>query len=288
MVVMNKIVINCLFLVPSIALAYTSPGSPQGHLNDFTNTLSAEAKSSLEQSLISYEQASGHQIAVAIIPELKDETIETYAFKLFKEWGIGQKGKNNGVLFLISIKDREMKIEVGYGLEGALTDIEAGNIVDNIVPPYFKAGDYAGGIKAGLDGIIQAIGGTLEPSSPSFTKEGVRGWSGNYFWVVIGLFMWLTSVLARSRSWWLGGVIGAVAGGIIWLVWSMIFTLPILVLGGLLLDYIVSKKYKQAAATGNFHGLWWMGGGKHPWDKGGGWGGFGGGMSGGGGASGRW
>ena len=269
--------------------AYQSPGSPTGHINDFANVLNADAKSSLEQSLSNYEQASGHQVAVAIIPELKDETIETYAFKLFREWGIGSKGKNDGVLFLISLNDREMKVEVGYGLEGALTDIESGNIVDNIVPPYFKAGDYAGGILAGLEGIKQAIGGELESSAsrPKARRSLGEGW-GNYFWIGIGLFMWLTSILARSRSWWAGGVIGAVAGGIIWLVWSMIFTLPILVVGGLLLDYIVSKKYKQAAATGNFAGLWWMGGGKHPWDKGGSWGGFGGGMSGGGGASGRW
>lgn len=282
---MNKLTLLLLFLFPSIVFAYTSPGSPQGHINDFANVLSGQAKQEIEQTLSAYEAQSQNQIAVAIIPELKDETIETYAFKLFKDWGIGQKGKDNGVLFLISLKDREMKVEVGYGLEGALTDIESGNIVDNIVPSYFKAGDYTGGIKAGLDGIIQAIGS--EVSVPARKSSRNNADVGNYFWIAIGLFMWLTSILARSRSWWAGGVIGAVAGGVIWLIWSIIAALPVLVIGGLLLDYIVSKKYKQAAAMGNFHGLWWMGGGKHPWDKGG-WGGFGGGMSGGGGASGRW
>lgn len=283
---MSKLLILLLFLFPSTVLAYTSPGQPTGNINDFTNTLSTDAKASLEELLNAYEQSHGHQIAVAIIPELKDETIDTYSVKLFEDWGIGSRDQDNGVLFLVSLQDREMKIEVGYGLEGALTDIESGNIVDNIVPAYFQAGDYDGGVRAGVDGIIQAIGKEVSVPARSSSRSGAD--IGNYFWIGIGLFMWLTSILARSRSWWLGGVIGAVAGGIIWFIWSMIFTLPILVLGGLLLDYIVSKKYKQAAAAGNFHGLWWMGGGKHPWDKGGGWGGFGGGMSGGGGASGRW
>ncbi len=281
------LLVSILLLIPSIAFAYTSPGNPSGHVNDFAGVLSANAKSDLEELLAGYEQKNGAQIAVAVIPELKDETIETFAVRLYQEWGIGQKDKDNGALFLISVKDREMRIEVGYGLEGDLTDIESSQIVDTIVPPYFKAGDYDGGARAGAVAIMQGIGGDMNILPAKSQNGGSFPW-GNYFWIVIGLFMWLTSILARSRSWWLGGVIGAAVGGFIWLVWSIIFTLPILAAVGLLFDYIVSHKYKQAAAAGNFHGLWWMGGGRHPWDKGGGFGGFGGGLSGGGGASGRW
>lgn len=300
---MNKILILLLLLFPSTALAYTSPGNPTGRVNDFANVLSADAKSSLEELLNGYEQKNGHQIAVAIIPELKDETIETYAEKLYQEWGIGQKGKDNGALFLVSIKDREMRVEVGYGLEGDLTDIEAKNIVANVVPPYFRSSDYNEGVRAGVVAMMQAIGGEITASeaagparnaSPARQPNGSQGGGrsdagvGNYFWFGIFIFIWLTSILARSRSWWLGGAVGGVIGVIIWIIVSAWFWTPILVVFGLLFDYIVSRKYKTAVATGNFHGLWWMGGGRGPWDKGGGWGGFGGGSSGGGGASGRW
>jgi len=286
--IMKKFILLILIaLFPTAIFAYTSPGSPTGHINDFANVLSADAKTSLEQTLSNYETQSGNQLAVAIIPELEDETIETFAEKLYQEWGIGKKGKDNGALFLVSVKDRKMRIEVGYGLEGDLTDIESKKILDNVVPPYFKASDYNSGVQAAVSAMIEAIGGELNVA-PAKKSSASQFPYGNYFWIAIGLFMWLTSILARSRSWWLGGVIGGVVGAVIWIVWSIIFTLPVLVVFGLLFDFIVSKKYKQAASTGNFHGLWWMGGGKGPWDKGGGWGGFGGGRSGGGGASGGW
>ncbi|OGY91932.1 MAG: hypothetical protein A3H70_02190 [Candidatus Komeilibacteria bacterium RIFCSPLOWO2_02_FULL_48_11] len=274
-------------LLPTVVFGYTSPGNPTGHINDFANVLSADAKSSLEELLSAYEQKSGHQLSVAIISELKDETIETYAEKLYQEWGIGQKGKDNGALFLVSVNDREMRIEVGYGLEGDLTDIEAKHLVSAVAPPYFRINDYDQGVRAGVVGMIQAIGGDINVLPEPKSETSQLPW-GNYFWFAIFIFMWLTSILARSRSWWLGGVVGGVIGIIVWIAVSAWFWTPILVLAGLIFDYFVSIKYKQASAAGNFAGLWWLGGGKHPWDKGGGWGGFGGGSSGGGGASGRW
>lgn len=284
---MKKLTILLLFLFPSIVLAYTSPGSPQGYVSDFANVLSTEGKQKIEDLLTNYEKNSGNQLAVAIIPELKDETIETYATKLYQEWGIGQKGKDNGALFLISIKDRATRIEVGYGLEGELTDVESKQILVNVVPPYFRANDYDGGVRAVVTAMFEAIGGDLNVAPVKKSNSSKIPFQ-EYFWLGIGLFMWLTSILARSRSWWAGGVVGAVIGGIIWFVAAVWFWTPILIIGGLIFDYIVSKKYKQASAAGNFAGLWWMGGGKGPWDKGGGWGGFGGGRSGGGGASSGW
>jgi len=230
------LLVFCLF--PTVVFAYTSPGNPTGHINDFANVLSSEGKQKIEQTLSTYEQQSGNQLAVAIIPELKDETIETYAEKLYQEWGIGQKGKDNGALFLVSIKDREMRIEVGYGLEGDLTDIESKKILDNVVPSYFRANDYDGGVRAGAEAMISAIGGELNVA-PAKKSDSSGFPYGNYFWFAIFIFMWLTSILARSRSWWLGGVIGGIVGVIIWIVWSIIFTLPVLVVFGLLLDFIV-------------------------------------------------
>src|SRR3990167_7100149 len=104
-------------LLPTVVFGYTSPGNPTGHINDFANVLSADAKSSLEELLSAYEQKSGHQLSVAIISNLGGETVATYAEKLYQEWGIGQKGKDNGALFLAGIAERAMRIETGYGLE---------------------------------------------------------------------------------------------------------------------------------------------------------------------------
>lgn len=285
------VAITAFFLFSSASsLAYTSPGKPLGLISDFADMMSAQTRDTLEQTLRAYEQKTGRQIAVATINELGDETVETYTVRLFQEWGIGQKGKDNGALFLISKNDREMRIEVGYGLEGELTDIESKKIIDDVAAPYFKSNDFDGGVSAAVKSILAAIDSQGEEVAVASSQSNRgRGLNWEYvFWMGIGLFMWLTTILARSRSWWLGGVIGGVAGVVIWLMWAMWFSVPILIFLGLLFDYLVSRKYQQASASGNFSGLWWLGGGRHRWDKGSGWGGFGGGMSGGGGASGRW
>lgn len=290
---MKRLLFVFLLLFPLVTYAYTSPGKPAGLVSDFAGLLSPSTRDTLEQTLRAYEQNTGRQIAVATISELKDETIETYAVRLFAEWGIGQKGKDNGALFLISKNDRRMRIEVGYGLEGDLTDIESKKIIDNVVTPYFKESNFDGGVSAAVTAMLAAIDnqGGQDAVASGQTSRG-RGLDWQYiFWLGIGLFMWLTAILARSRSWWLGGVIGGVAGVVIWLMWALWFSVPILIVLGLFFDYIVSRKYQRASASGNFSGLWWMGGGMNRWDKGGGWGGFGGfggGSSGGGGASGRW
>lgn len=284
--------ITAFFLFSAVSsYAYTSPGKAVGLVSDFAALLSSPARDTLEQTLRAYEQKTGRQISVVTINELKDETIETYATRLFEEWGIGQKGKDNGALFLISKNDREMRIEVGYGLEGDLTDIESKKIINDIARPYFHNNDFDGGVSAAVSAMLSAIDSqNYEAAGSSSQSKQGSGFNLQYiFWLGIGLFMWLTAILARSRSWWLGGVIGGVAGGIIWFVWAMWFSVPILIVLGLVFDYIISRKYQRASAAGNLANLWWMGGGANRWDKGGGgWGGFGGGSSGGGGASGRW
>jgi len=297
-VFMKKLILILLFL-PCVALAYTSPGQPRGFVNDYAGVLDFNQKQELELLLSDYEIKTSNEISIVFINELVDETIETYAVKLFEDWGIGKKDKDNGVLFLASIKDRQMRIEVGYGLEGDLTDIESGRIVNNIVPQYFKEEDYSGGAMAATQGIISAIGADYEiPSSIEVVPLSQKNYGFHiteYFWFIIFIFIWMGSVFARSRSWWLGGVIGAIAGVIILISQGSWIWLPILIFGGLFFDYIVSTKYKQAFTKGAHSSVWpWlflMGG--RPggrWDKGprGGFGGFGGGSSGGGGASGRW
>lgn len=301
---MKKILFTLLLLFPISVFAYTSPGSPAGFVNDFAGVLSQEKKQEMETILQDYKNSTGNEIAIVFIQELKDETIESYAVRLFEEWGIGSKDKDNGVLFLASISDREMRIEVGYGLEGDLTDIESKRIITDAVKPYFASGDYNGGALAAIEGIKTAIGGEYASAGNGKVQgPGLESFLFGNFWFIIFIFIWLGSILSRSRSWWLGGVIGAVAGIVFWVISGSWIYLPVLIIVGLVFDYIVSKKYKESLNKDNKSGIWpWLiffgGNPGKPWDKGnnffgtrggrGGFGGFGGGRSGGGGASGGW
>jgi uncharacterized protein len=188
-----------------------------------------------------------------------------------------------------------MKIEVGYGLEGDLTDVESKHIVANVVPPYFRNNDYDEGVRSAVVGMIAAIGVEMIPDAgaSSSTQNTNRG-IGDFFWIFIFGFIWVGSVFARSRSWWAGGVVGAVIGIIVLIAGGAWWYIPGLILFGLAFDYLVSTKYKKFFMKGHHHSMAWpllflMGGrpGRR-WDKGGGFGGFGGGMSGGGGAVGDW
>jgi len=288
------------FLVCSSALAYTSPGKPEGFVNDFAQMLSSYDKMGLEDNLKNFEKNTGHEIVVVTVPNLGDDTIENYAVELFKEWGIGKKGADNGVLFLIAKEDRKMRIEVGYGLEGALTDIQSAAILDQIVKPKFKEESYYQGIGLAVDEIEKAIKG--EPLSvdvnykSNAVKDGLRS-IGEYigviiFFIVFGLFRGVFNVLGKTKSFWLGGVLGGVAGALIGglLVGTMAATIGaaiILALLGLLFDYGASRRgwFKGKGGGGFWSGFFLGGGGG---SSGGGFGGFGGGSSGGGGASSSW
>jgi len=286
-----------LLIIPVSVGAYASPGAPTGYVNDFARVLSPQAKTELEAMLSSYKEQTDNEISVVTIQRLTDETIESYAVRLFEDWGIGKHGKDNGALFLISVDDRAMRIEVGYGLEQSLTDVESKQIVANVVPPYFRNDDYDEGVRAGVVAMIQSIGADFEaPAAALRTQSNENGgivW-GNFFWFFIFGFMWLGSILSRSRSWWAGGVVGAIFGIIVGATVSWWWS-PALIVAGLVFDYLVSTKYKHIFEKGNASAHRWpwiflIGGGPNRWDKGGrgGFGGFGGGMSGGGGASGRW
>jgi len=137
-----------LLAIPFVLLAYTNPGKPTGFVNDFAGVLSAQDRSALESKLTALQASTGDQIAIAIIPSLGGDTIENYAVNLYKDWGIGQKGQDNGALLLVSIEDRQMRIEVGYGLEPVLTDITTSHIISDTITPHFKNGDYSGGLSA--------------------------------------------------------------------------------------------------------------------------------------------
>lgn len=274
------LILTTYSLLPLSTYGYTSPGQPSGFVNDFAGILKSDTVSGLNLKLDEYSKATGNEISVVTITKLEDETIETYAEKLFQEWGIGKEKEDNGLLLLISLEDREMRIEVGYGLEPVVTDIASGRIIREILTPAFQAGDYDGGVTKAIDTITGLIGGVeMAPSSNSSSNN----WS-QFLPYAIFAIVYLAAILGRSKSWWAGGVIGGILGLIFF---SGIIFVGIYILIGLLFDFLVSRAYSNAKSRGGVP-PWWIGGGGLGGGGSGGFGGFGGGMSGGGGASGRW
>ena len=129
-----------------------------GHISDTANMLRPETVASLEQTLVQFEQTTGNEIAVVTITSLgADQTIETYAVELFQKWGIGKAKEDNGLLLLISRDDREMRIEVGYGLEPIITDIESAGIIRDVLTPAFQEERYDEGVQAAINRIMSDI-----------------------------------------------------------------------------------------------------------------------------------
>jgi len=270
--------------LPVAALAYVSPGKPTGFVNDYVGVLSVQDKLVLEEKLSNFSKTYGNEISVVVIKDLGGDYIENYSVKLFEEWGIGKQGKDNGALVLVAMDDRQMRIEVGYGLEEFLTDAQSNWIINNVMKPAFQAGDYYGGISGAVDKIISVTQGEVLPSD----SQSGPNMSFDWFYIVVVGFMILASMLGQSKSWWAGGVLGGVVGMIIGFVKGFlyfgVFSIITLIPLGLLFDFLVSRSHAKHKALGTVP--WWMHrGGGH---GGGGFGGFGGGRSGGGGASGRW
>lgn len=262
---------------------------------DATNTLSEEQKNSLANSIAESRAKTSNQIAILMIPSLENGSLEEYSIDVARQWGVGTKEKSNGVLILIVKNDRKIRIEVGYGLEGALTDAKSSQIIRNVIAPEFRQDRYFEGISSGLQSVQLAIQNEFDPAleNNNETKYTASFWEFMFFAVFFGL-VWLSSILARSKSWWAGGVVGGVLGVIVGLIWGFILTgivaILIFVALGLLLDRTVSKNYAQRTKSKHTPS-WWAGGtffGGGGSSGGSSFGGFGGGGFGGGGSSGSW
>lgn len=198
--------------IPIVAAAYTNPGTPRGFVNDFAGMLQPQEKVQLEQKISSFASSTSNEIAVVTIKSLDGDTIENFAVKLFADWKIGKEKKDNGVLLLISRDDRKMRIEVGYGLEGALTDIQSDEIITSDLVPNFKTGNYYAGIDAAVRDIMAATQG--EYTSSAQDKKVINALFDYWYFIPL-VFVWLASILGRSKSWWAGGVLGGIIGIII-------------------------------------------------------------------------
>lgn len=276
---------------PSYALEIPPAPSLTRPIIDTSKTLSDSQITQLADQISASRNEKSYQIGILMIPSLDGRAIEDYSLEVARAWGIGQNDKNNGVLLLIAKDDRKLRIEVGSGLEGDLTDAESGRIIRNTITPEFREGKYFSGISKGIDSIQAQVEGRADASTATAASGSTLGLGELLLVVAMAIsFMvsWLGSILGRSKSWWAGGVIGG-GMGLIWVVlvgwglWSVV-ALTLLTGGGLLLDFLVSRNYKQHRGWGDSPS-WWAG---SNWFGGGGGGGFGGGGFSGGGSSGGW
>lgn len=154
-----SILLLSLFLIPSVLQAQDLPSEPVGHVNDFADMLSRPQQQQLEQKLRNYRDTTTTVIAIAALESLNDISIEETATTLFNDWGMWQGNKDNGVLILIAKQERKMRIEVGYGLEGAIPDVMAGRIIREILSPQFKRGNYYEGFDRATSALIELASG---------------------------------------------------------------------------------------------------------------------------------
>lgn len=255
-----KFIIKIFFALLFISFAFVAhtqdiPAKPVPPrlVNDYTNTLTGDQRQALERKLVILDDSTSTQISVVIVETTGDYDIAEYAVKLGREWGIGGKERSNGVLLLIAKGDRRLHIATGYGVEGALPDITAKHIIEDIIRPNFKGDDYYRGIDEGTDAIIKAVKGEYN------TPKKARGKKSKFPFILAIIIIFL--ILSRGGGGGKGGQFMSRRG-------SRGLAGPLL-LGSLL------------GGSGGRSG--WSGGGSS-----GGFGGFGGGSFGGGGASGSW
>ena len=186
-----------------------SLSKPTTYINDYAGVFSATNKALLESYLQQVQTRTTVEIAVVALKSLDGGEISDFANRLFEKWGIGKKGKDNGVLLLAAIEDRKVRIEVGYGLEGVLTDAKSGRILDMHVIPYFKSGDYAAGLSQGARAIAAVVAGEAEPAPAPGAKE----FTPAVFMVLFLIFgvIVLLVVIAVKKGWATTG--GSSGGG---------------------------------------------------------------------------
>ncbi|MCM5570202.1 TPM domain-containing protein [Burkholderiaceae bacterium FT117] len=228
-------------LVPiAAAQAGLQPVPPlQARVTDLTGTLDAAARSRLESRLEAFEQRKGSQIAVLVVRGTAPEAIEDYSIRVAEAWKIGRgrvdgQRVDDGVLLVVAKEDRRLRIEVGYGLEGAIPDARAKQVIENLIVPRFRQGDYAGGIEAGIDALMRLIEGEPLPAP----ARGQPLEEGGTDWVAVLLFAFFAGLILRQ---WLGRVLGSSAGGLFGGASAWVFGagLPLAVVAGLLLFFVL-------------------------------------------------
>ena len=281
-----------LFL-PAPAISLEVPAL-QGYVNDYAALIAPEAKAKLENDLRAFEQSDSTQVVILTVPSLEGEDLEGFSIRVATTWKIGQQTKDNGVLLLVAKQERKIRIEVGKGLEGVLTDLLSGRIIDLVIKPNFKRGDYSAGFVAGVAAIIDATHGEFKGDAHRSTAQHKKGAPS---FLTLLLFLGILLLFLGSLSRTLGGITGAAGLPLITHLGLLPIGLTALVILGLIgfgLGFILPALFsagRVSSGGGPWFGGGFLGSGGGGWSGGssdGGFSGGGGGDFGGGGASGDW
>ncbi len=302
---MKKLISFFILLFCCVPLAAYGLDVPklQGYVNDYAGMISPSAKSKIEEGLKAFEQSDSTQVVILTIPSLEGENLEEFSIKVAEAWKIGQQLKDNGIILLVSKQERKVRIEVGRGLEGRLTDLMAGRIIDQVIKPRFKQGDFDGGFIAGASALIAATRGEFKAAERPIQRRQKGFPPFLTFLLFLGIFVLIIGSLSRIA----GGIVGG-AGfpGLVHLAVAPIGILPIILLAlagfgaGFFLPSLFSAGGQKDRSRGHHRGGGffyspgmgghYIGGGGFEGGGGSDGGGFsgGGGSFGGGGASGDW
>jgi len=284
-----RVVLAALLLLALPWAAADVPVPPlKARVTDLTGTLDAGQRAALEQKLADLEARKGSQIAVLVVESTRPETVEQYAVRVFERWKLGRNGVDDGVLLLVAKNDRQLHIEVGYGLEGAIPDAIAKRIIEQDIVPLFKQGNFHGGISAGTDRLGKLIEGESMPPPKRRSAAPGSGWSTELLFIGFVILAMASQLLHSLLGRFLGSGVAAAAAGIIGYLLAGLAAAMIIGLIAFVISLFMGAAGRQGGGWSSGGGSWsgggWSGGGS---SGGGGFSG-GGGSSGGGGASGSW
>ncbi len=312
----NALVVWCTLLLVTLIIPIagaTEVPYLSGRVNDTAELLSAGTEQELEALLASHEDSTSNQLVILTITSLEGDAIEEYSIRVVDTWKLGQKGKDNGVLLLVAKDDRQVRIEVGRGLEGELTDALCAQIIRREIVPNFKGGDYDRGVRAGVDAILGAIAGSYTADATdgdfgAFGETGINIFAFLFFLAIVGLFTVIALITPGCGGWFLYAfllpfwgtfpyaTLGAPVGPALGLLYALGFPVLKALLPKTTWGASFLKKLGSAFASGGSgSGGWTSGRGSSSggrssgggWSSGGGFSGGGGSFSGGG-SSGSW
>ena len=228
---MRNIIRQILFVVLGAVLvsrgiaAEVMPPSPKQYFNDYAQVVSTTVAGQLNQKLENFEKETSSQIVVAIFQKLEtDSSLDDYCYRIFQNWKVGQKGKNNGAVLFVFVQDRKMRIQTGYGLEGALPDALCKQIIDNELKPHFRNRDFDGGLSAGVNSMIKATRGEYKGTGRTVAAQS-RGNSNSFDAILpiilpfgfFGLVILVLLMASNRRGRWIGNNSGGwISSGSSW------------------------------------------------------------------------
>ncbi|MGC0392598.1 MULTISPECIES: TPM domain-containing protein [Bradyrhizobium] len=290
---LRAIAVIALFLALAFP-AFADVAVPQltGRVVDRTGTLSSSDIAALSQKLLEFENRKGSQIAVLIVPTTQPETIEQFSIRVAEAWKIGRKKIDDGAILVVAKNDRHLRIEVGYGLEGALTDVTSRRIIDEVITPKFKTGDFAGGISDGVDRMIRVVDGEPLPVPSPTVHFGNLDDLAPLFIVTLFASIGVGGFFRAALGRLLGSLVtGGIIAALTWLILGSAALAAALGALGFIIGFVADLFSAMTPGTGRSRGSSWSSGSSGGWSSGssssGGFSG-GGGSFGGGGASGSW